>query len=615
MCGITGIINRDGDLASIAILERMTDSLTHRGPDDAGIYTCAGVGIGHRRLSVVDPLGDATQPMQRAGSSQVLSFTGEIYNHLDLRKTLESEGVQFTSKSDTEVVYHSLRQWGGKSLPMFNGMLALSWLDGGQSEVILARDRFGIKPLYYADLGNVFIYGSEVKAILAHPNYRTSLNTIALTEYLAFQNVFGESTLFKNIYMVPPGSFIRVPIDRKKNISIHNYHDHSLQAEKSEMSLSESVEQLDVLLRASITRQVAGDEPPSAYLSGGVDSAVIASLACEISPNINTINIGFDMSQAEAFEQDMDEHETASEIAEILGTNHHLEMLSENDVNRSLRDIVWHLEDIKMGQSYSNFSAAKIARKYGKTVLSGLGADELLGGYPWRYGAALNCQNDDDFLDGLHNFWHGLTTRSERKQLLAPLWSQVKHVDTRSIVSGVVGDLPEGSRHPEDYFKIWRQFELKTFLPGLLAVEDKLGMAHGVETRFPMLDNELVDFALCLPVAHMVPIDRTGKSNEHLQIGNNQGKKLLRQVMKRYLPAPFAERRKRGFTGPNNSWYRVNGGAYLKTELLDRNAPLYAFIDFGTARTLVERHLSGHDNRHRLIWSLLSLNQWCKTFL
>ena len=182
------------------------------------------------------------------------------------------------------------------------------------------------------------------------------------------------------------------------------------------------------------------------------------------------------------------------------------------------------------------------------------------------------------------------------------------------IVEAVFGDIPIVLSGPEDAFKLWRFFELKTFLPGLLHVEDKLGMAHGVETRFPMLDNDVVVYSLSLNISHLIPTDQFLNSNAKPYIENNQGKLLLRQVIKRYLPSPYSERRKRGFTGPNNSWYRLDSGALLKAELYDREAPVYDVLDFKAAQLVLEDHISGRQNHHRLIWSLLSLNQWCKTF-
>ena len=608
MCGIVGILNRDGTPVDRSYLEAMTNAVKHRGPDGEGIYVSGSVGIGHRRLAILDQSEHAAQPMRFSGQAFTLSFSGEIYNYSDLRLELEKQGVQFRSSGDTEVVYQALALWGETAVAKFKGMFAIAWIDEDKRELLLARDQMGIKPLYYLASASSVLFASEIKSILAVPGSRAALNLQALAQYLAFQNVFGAETFFDGICEIEPGECRRVSFSKVQPDRVSRFGGFDFGYEDASLSFEETAEHLEYLLTQAVQRQNTNEAAPSVYLSGGLDSSLLAVLASQHS-EITAITVGFDVEGAEAFERDADETQIAQDIANQIGLKHLQCRVSSGQAQNATPDIIRHLEDPKMGQSYANFEAARLAGEAGKTVLSGLGADEFLGGYPWRYGAALSSEDDEVLRDNIHAYWHGLTLADERKQLLKPIWSDVRDVDTYDLVAQRTATLND-MEGPARGYRVWRAFEFQTFLRGLLSVDDKLGMAHSVETRFPFLDEDLVEFMLKIPVQHLLPITQMDQP-----LSNTEGKKILRHLVEKNLSPTIANRKKRGFTGPNNSWYRAHQASYLRADLTDPQAPLFDFLDFKSVCAAVEEHIEGKSQRHRLIWSLLSVNQWCREFL
>ncbi|MEG3618613.1 asparagine synthase (glutamine-hydrolyzing) [Magnetovibrio sp. PR-2] len=602
MCGIVGILNRNEEPVSREILAHMTKRLAHRGPDANGVFTNGEIGIGHRRLSIVDPTPHSDQPMRLGSGRFVLSYAGELYNFKDIRHELKQKNIIFKTEGDTEVVYQALSAWGMKACERFNGMAALSWVDLDQRCLYLVRDRHGIKPLYYADLGSTLIFASEIKAMRDHPDFKPELNLDSFAEYMAFQNTIGGQTLFKNVQMVPQASIVRIPFEKDQPIETTQYYRPQFETDMRNLSVEQKAEKLDALLKEAITRQMGGKEQPSVYLSGGIDSSLISSIASLQHSPIHTIHIGFDVKNAARDEQHYDEYEAAKAISQIIGSTHHAQMMSAEKSGSNFENIILNLEDVKMGQCYANDAAARTASEFGKTVVSGLGSDELFGGYPWRNKIVLNSSSMAEFEKNIHDYWHSLTREDERNKLLSPIISHVKHVDTRAIVRDVLTIDDIQGEGQQNYFNAWRAFEYRTFLQGLLMLEDKIGMSYGVETRFPFLDNEIVEYAMQLPFAHA------------LSSGNNKGKMILREVLRKYLPEEYAARRKIGFTGANNSWYRIGGGQYVRKQLFDPKEPIYDYTDYQFVKKLMEEHLAGITNRHRLIWALLSLNQMLKIF-
>ena len=623
MCGIAGILHRGDTPVSEAALRKMTDAVAHRGPDGEGHFVEGPLGLGHRRLAVIDLTPAGHQPMATQDGRFVITYNGEVYNFRELRAELEVLGHAFTSRSDSEVVLNAYAAWGEAALDRFNGMFAFAVWDREERRLFLARDRYGIKPLYYTQQGATFLFGSEVKAILAHPAYRTELDRRALLEYFTFQNLFTDRTLFEGVRLLPAGHWLRLGADGASTGPIR-YWDFHFAEPVSPADEADYVEELDRLFRQAVKRQLVSDVEVGAYLSGGMDSGSISAVAATELPYIRTFTAGFDLSSASGIELGFDERASAERMSYLFKTEHYEVVLKAGDMERAMPRIAYHIEEPRVGQSYPNFYAAGLASKFGKVVLSGVGGDELFGGYPWRYYRAVINDDFEDYVDKYYAFWQRLVPNREIQQLFQPIWKDVEGVRTRDIFRDVFADHADKLTRPEDYVNHSLYFEAKTFLHGLLVVEDKLSMAHGLETRVPFLDNDLVEFAMRMPVRlKLRNLDEVVRLNEN-EPGpktrkyferTNDGKLLLRKVMERYLGDDAVDREKQGFSAPDASWFRGESIDYVRDRLLNRSAPIYEWMDYGTVTSLVQEHLSGRRNRRLLIWSLLYFSEWCRRFL
>jgi asparagine synthase (glutamine-hydrolysing) len=622
MCGLAGILELDGAPVSNAVLTRMTDTIAHRGPDAEGFFVAGPLGFGHRRLAIQDPTPAGQQPMATPDGRYVLSFNGEVLNYRELRVELEAVGYVFRSRSDTEVVLAALQRWGTNALVRFNGMFALCLWDTQERELLLARDRYGIKPLYLAWLGDTVLFGSEIKALLAHPGLRARLDVLALREYLTFQNLFTDRTLFDGVRLLPPASFVRLRVGRAAEPPTR-YWDFEF-SENGTDDEAELLEELDRLLTQAVSRHLISDVPVATYLSGGMDSGSITSIASRQLPELKTFTVGFDLHSASGLELGFDERERAEHLSYVFGTEHYQMVLKAGDMERVLPRLVWHLEDLRVGQSYPNFYAAQLASRFGKVVLSGAGGDELFGGYPWRYYRALVNDNFEHYVDNYYEYWQRLVDERTMPALLAPIWPEVRELSTRDVLRDVFPVHPEQIERPQDYVNLSLYLEARTFLHGLLLVEDKLSMAHGLETRLPFLDNDLVEFAQSLPVRlKLSKIDEVVRINENepgakaerFYRSSGDGKMLLRRAMGRHLPEAAVTNVKQGFSGPDASWFRGESIDYVRRALLRSDARIYEWLDARVVGSLVDDHLSGRENRRLLIWSLLCLEQWAATFL
>jgi asparagine synthase (glutamine-hydrolysing) len=621
MCGVTGIFHLDGDHVDPVTLHAMTDAIAHRGPDGEGWFSDGPLGFGHRRLAVIDRSAAADQPMTTADGRYVLSYNGEVYNFRELRAELETLGVRFHSHGDTEVVLHALALWGREALPRFNGMFALALWDRDERRLLLARDRYGIKPMYYLRLGDTFLFGSEIKALLAHPGYRVEVDREALVEYFTFQNFFTSRTLFRGVSLLPAGTVMEIG---ERVGEPRRYWDFSFREPADPSSEPEYLEELDRLFRQAVNRQLVADVPVGSYLSGGTDSGSISALAASEIEWLHTFTVGFDLRSASGLELAFDERERAEHLSYLLKTEHYEMVLKSGDLERVMGRLVWHLEEPRVGQSYPNFYAAQLASKFVTVVLSGAGGDELFGGYPWRYYRAVVNDDFDHYIDKYYRFWQRLIPNTTIARVFAPISADVAGVWTRDIFRDVFTHHPDEFAGPEDYINYSLYFEARTFLHGLLVVEDKLSMAHSLETRLPFLDNDLVDFAQRVPVGM-----KLGNLGEVVRLNENEpgpktkqffertrdGKLLLRKAMERYVPAPVAQAAKQGFSAPDASWFRGESIDYVRRALLDRDAAIYDYLDRATVHGLIDEHLSGRANHRLLIWSLLSVEQWCRTFL
>lgn len=624
MCGIAGIVHLDGAPASPKLLQKMTDAIAHRGPDGEGQFTDGPVSLGHRRLAILDLSPAGRQPMESADDRFVLVYNGEVYNYQELRAELQSQGYQFNSRTDSEVVLYAMAEWGTDALNKFNGMFAFALWDRKRRELLLARDRYGIKPLYYCQTGNTFLFGSEIKAIMAHGEYRAEMDLEGLLEYFTFQNFFTEKTLFKNIRLLDAGSYLRIGLSEKKDYEITRYWDYKFREPDQALDEQEYVDELDRLFRQAVSRQLVSDVDIGSYLSGGMDSGSITSIAASQFENLKSFTCGFDLRSASGLELSFDERQSAEHMSYLFGTEHYEMVLKAGDMERVMPRLAWHLEEPRVGQCYPNFYAAQLAAKFVKVVLSGAGGDELFGGYPWRYYRAVVNDDFEHYIDKYYNYWQRLIPNGVIQDVFKPVWNSVGHVCTRDLFRDVFDTHAESMTRPEDYVNHSLYFEAKTFLHGLLVVEDKLSMAHGLETRVPFLDNDLVDFAMSVPVGlklgNLTKVVQLNENEPSLKTAKyfqrtNDGKLILRKMMTKHIPKEVADREKQGFSAPDASWFKGDSMEYVRRRLLRNDSPIYEFMDRNTVRSLIDDHLHGRVNRRLLIWSLLNVDQWCDSFL
>lgn len=618
MCGIAGIFNIDKKPVSPVVLKNMTDAIAHRGPDGEGQWSDGYIGLGHRRLAILDLSPAGRQPMQSSNGQYVLTYNGEIYNHLELRAELERKGYQFHSRTDTEVLLNVIAEWGIRGLKKLNGMFAFAIWDKEKKRLILARDRYGIKPLYYSRQGNCFRFASEQKAITADRDFKSKLNKEALLEYFTFQNIFTDQTLHEDIHLLPAGHFMVVDPAKEAPVRVHQFWDFNFREPDQRASIEEYREELDRLFVQAVNRQLMTDVELGSYLSGGIDSGAITAIASKSYPYMKTFTCGFDLNSASGIELAYDERARAEQMSYHCKTEHYEMVLKAGDMERVIPSLTYHLEEPRVGQSYPNYYAAQLASKFVKVVLSGAGGDELFGGYPWRYYRAVVNENFEDYIDKYYVFWQRLLPNTIIKEAFAPIWDDVKHVWTRDIFRDVFKHHMPKLTRPEDYINHSLYFEAKTFLHGLLVVEDKLSMAHGLESRVPFLDNDLVDFAMQCPVdlklnnlSEVVRINENepgNKTNQYFQ-KTKDGKQIVRDVMKKYMPPEISQAEKQGFSAPDASWFKGESIDFVKEKLLRKDAPLYDYLDPDIALTLINDHLSGQQNRRLLIWSFLNVNE------
>ena len=617
MCGIAGIVHLDGAPISPVILKAMTDAIAHRGPDGEGQWIEGNIGLGHRRLAIIDLSAAGHQPMITADNRYVLSYNGEIYNFRELRVELEALGYQFRSQTDTEVALTALIRWGVKALNRFNGMFALALWDRKEKTLLFARDRYGIKPLYYSQQGQTLAFGSEQKAIMAMPTFRRSLDKEALLEYFTFQNIFTDKTLLNDVKLFPAGYYAVLDFKKKKPaLQLTQYWDFDFREPQTPAGDQEYREELDRLFQQAVNRQLVTDVELGSYLSGGMDSGSITAIAARSYPYMKSFTCGFDLNSASGIEMGFDERSKAEYMSYLFKTEHYEMVLKAGDMERVLPKLAWHLEEPRVGQSYPNYYAAQLASKFVKVVMSGTGGDELFGGYPWRYYRAVVNDDFEHYIDKYYQFWQRLIPNSQLKQVFEPIWKDVEHVSTRNIFRDVFRHHADNLYTSEDYINHSLYFEAKTFLHGLLVVEDKLSMAHGLESRVPFLDNDLVDFAVKCPVhlklnnlAEVVRLNENepgSKTGKYFQ-KTKDGKQILRDVMQRYIPTDITKAEKQGFSAPDSSWFKGESIDFVKRKLMNSNAAIYEFLDAKSIQGLVNQHLSGAENRRLLIWSLLNI--------
>jgi len=624
MCGLTGIFHLDGKTVSGQILQSMTNALAHRGPDGQGIYMREQIGLGHRRLSILDVSERGAQPMHSADQKWVVVFNGCIYNFKELRAELTARGHRFISGTDTEVITEGLSCFGPDLFKRFDGMFAIAAWNTESKTLYLTRDRFGVKPLYYYFDGNILLFGSEIKAILAHPDYRIGLNGSALNEYFTFQNLFRYHTLFQGIHLLPAANTFTIH-SGTRSLNHQAWWDYNFAETDEQMEFDEAKLETERLLHNAVSRQMISDVPLGSYLSGGMDSGAITALASKKVPRLTTFTCGFDMSSVTGVEANYDERRDAELMANYFKTEHYEQVINAGDLSWSLPRVVWHLEDLRVGMSYPNYYISRLASKFVKVCLQGTGGDELYGGYPWRYYRVFQSINRQDYFDQYYGFWQRLVPEEHKTQLFAAsLLPQIDFEGPRQAFERVFL-FNDQLRYdtPEQHIQNSLYFEIKTFLPGLLIVGDKLSMANGLEERFPFLDNALVDFAQKIPIRHkLADLEKLKKLDEDV-FGNKKqlykefkdGKNVLRKALEDFIPEKIINRPKQGFSAPDESWYRGENAQYIRELLLDRKSLSAEFINREYVAKIVDEHLHHRINHRLLIWSLMNFEWWCRIFL
>ncbi|MBL7996079.1 asparagine synthase (glutamine-hydrolyzing) [bacterium] len=624
MCGIAGILNINGDPVALQTVKAMCEKIAHRGPDGNGFYVDANFGVGHKRLAILDVSSKGSQPMASRDGRWIISFNGCIYNFMELRQELRAKGHSFVSTSDTEVIVEGLAEWGADVFKKFNGMFAVAAWDKKERALYLSRDRFGVKPLYYWFNGNTLLFGSEIKAILAHPAVKVNVNFSALNEYFTFQNLFTFNTLFENVHLLPPANTVRVD-SASTSIRHNSWWDYDFSAPDESMTFADAEEETKRLLRLAVSRQMISDVPVGSYLSGGMDSGSITSIACTHVKRLNTFTCGFDMSEVTGAESNYDERRDAELMANFFKTEHYEQIINAGDLSWSLPRVVYHLEDLRVGMSYPNYYISRLASKFVKVCLQGTGGDELFGGYPWRYYRVFRSLDQQEFFDQYYGFWQRLVPDEQRGLLFTDgTRAKMDCSEPRQIFERVFTfNKKLQYSTPEDHIQNSLYFEIKTFLHGLLIVGDKLAMANGLEERFPFLDNDLVDFAQKIPVRHKLGNLEYFKRVDENEFRDkrkvyqefNDGKNVLRKAMSDIIPEKIVNRKKQGFSAPDESWYRGENAAYVKELLLNKKTVSSDYINQDYIRTIVDEHVNKHINHRLLIWSFMNFEWWCRVFL
>lgn len=618
MCGICGIVSLAPDrIPRAEDLLRMRDSMQHRGPDDAGSFIRGGVALGHRRLSIID-LATGQQPIANEDGSVVLVFNGEIYNYLEVRSELISRGHVFATRTDSEVIVHAYEEYGESCLQHFRGMFAFALWDVRNARLFAARDRLGEKPLYYASWDGQFLFGSEIKAILAHPAARREVDPDALDLYLALRYVPGPRTMFAGVSKLQPGHCLTLEGGR---LTVGEYWDFS-QARTRDISPRDAQHEFTDLLRESIRMRLMSDVPLGVFLSGGVDSsAVVALMSGMVSEPVKTFSVGYAGDAAE------NEYEYARLVSQRYRTDHHEFRLTADDFLSFLPKLAWHLDEpIADASAIPLYFLSKLAKEHVTVVLSGEGADELLGGYyiykkmllldslaalPGSSQLAAGVARVAGLLDKakikryatllrlpFESRYTGVSsvfTRPERARLLGPRFTG--HLHENIEISGPyyrkVGTREKLNRLLYLDTKVWLPDEL-------LMKADKMTMATSVELRVPFLDHRLVEYASSLPV--------------ECKIRRGETKHILKKAMEPLLPHAVLYRPKKGFPVPISRWFRERA-ATVREVLLDPRSACSGYFERAALEALIARHERSLEDHSDLLWPFLVFEHWHKAFM
>src|SRR3954452_17812620 len=626
MCGIAGFADRDrGDgfaparsEADFGLVHRMCEVIRHRGPDDEGIHVEPGVGLGMRRLSIID-LSTGQQPIHNEDRSIWLVFNGEIYNYRELRTELEAAGHAFYTSSDTEVIVHAYEQWGEGAFARLRGMFGIGLWDRPRRTLLLVRDRSGIKPLHYTERNGRLYFGSEIKSLLAAGAVDREIDLEALDHYLSFLYVPRDGSIFRNVRKLPPGHLLRW---RDGRAQLSKYWEVDAR-EPFNGSDGEAAAALRGILADTVRSHMISDVPLGAFLSGGVDSSVVVGLMAEASAKpVQTFSIGFDEPQ-------FDELEHARTVARHFGTEHH-EFVVRPDGLSILDRLIEHFDEpFADSSAIPTWYVSEIARRHVTVVLSGDGGDELFGGYD-RYlphprvtqfdrmsvpgarrlaGAAWpvlphgfrgknflrHVARDDNgrYLDSIAFF-----QEDEKAALYSPevrrslgSWSAERSIASRF-------ERFAGLSHHSRMMR----FDFETYLPDdVLTKVDRMSMAHSIESRVPLLDNRVIEFAATLPA--------------HFKIANGRRKHILKESVRSLLPPGIADRRKQGFGVPLGVWFRGGLTDVFSDVLKSSRTRQRGYFEPAFVDRLVDEHLGGRRGRPLRLWQLLVFELWQRQYM
>jgi asparagine synthase (glutamine-hydrolysing) len=624
MCGIVGVYEYGTQRpVPSALLVAMLHTIRHRGPDDENIYVDDDLALGMRRLSIIDIAG-GRQPMANEDGTLWCVCNGEIYNFKALRDELESKGHRFATASDTEVVVHAYEQWGTAFLEKLRGMFGLAVWDSLQRRLVIARDRLGIKPIYYAADGARLIFASEIKSILRHPTIPATLDPTSLNYFLSLKYVPAPLTMFQNIRALPPGHMLQCDRD---GIALSCYWDLPQHEPTSHRQTeTEYADELESLLKESIRLHLVSDVPFGAFLSGGLDSSTVVALMTQVLDRpVKTFSVGFNGES-----QGFSELPYARQVASSCGTDHHELYINAQDFIEQVEKIVWHLDQpIADDACLANYMVAELAARQVKMVLTGEGGDELFAGYAryagerlapifrtipaplkaralkWTKGfpglrrpkLALNalCQNEEPerFVE-----WFSLFDQTSKHQLLsADFQDSVSGANVRDVFAAQLSrtNWPDAvSRMLYVDTKLW-------LADDLLARGDKMSMAASIEARVPLLDHKLVEFAARLPIG--------------LKLKGFQRKYLLRKLSAKWLPSEIIRRKKKGFPIPISLWFRREARQFLHDHLSPESVRRRGLFDPGYTAKLLSEHDNGFADHGSRLWALLSVELWHQLFV
>jgi asparagine synthase (glutamine-hydrolysing) len=624
MCGICGVYSYStGEPVSSDLLGSMLTSIRHRGPDEEGMYVDAGLGLGTRRLSIID-LAGGTQPVFNEDRSVVVVFNGEIYNYRELRASLERRGHTLATSSDTEVLVHLYEEAGDDCVHELRGMFAFALWDTRKKRLLLVRDRLGIKPLYYANHGGQLVFGSEIKALLRHPAIEARPSAEALGHFLSLKYVPAPQTMFDGIHALPPG---RLLVCDERGPTVRSYWQLRF-AERRNGHRSEASyeDQLVSILRESVKLHLVSDVPFGAFLSGGIDSSTIVALMSELlNAPVKTFSVGFDGDGAR-----FSELPYARLVAAKYGTDHHEIVIRGQDLVNHAEKIVWHLDQpIADPATLANYMVSALARRHVKMVLTGEGGDELFAGYARHAGdklsplfsplpaavkaAALAVASRLPRLHRPKLALHALCQPDETSRLVNwfPLFapdmkSALLTDDFKAMVNGssTARVFADCLARTDATDPLSRMLFLDTslWLPDdLLARGDKTSMAASIEARVPLLDHQLVEFAASVPA--------------HLKVKGLARKYLLKKAARRWLPPQVITRKKQGFPVPLSSWFRREARSFVRDVLSPDAVRRRGVFSPRYVQTLIERNERGDIDGGAWLWALVNVELWYRLFI